>query len=151
MYYFAYGSNMSQSQMKNRCPDSKLFGKGFLKNYKLDFLEFSPRWNGGCADVIPEDNSEVWGLIYEVSKNDIILLDGFEGHPNFYIRKTLPIYLENTEAEKSTTIEAEVYILVNKKPFIVPSEEYLGIIKSAAKQFNFPKEYRDYINQVRLN
>lgn len=128
--------------MKNRCPDSKLIGKGVLENYYLDFLEFSPRWQGGCADVIPKQNSEVWGLVYKVSKKDILKLDGFEGHPNFYKRISL-----NIKLSQNKIINAEVYMLVNKKPFNPPTEEYFKIIIDAAINFDFPAEYQNQLKK----
>ena len=37
VYYFAYGSNMDEERLKERCPDSKSVGSGVLKGYKLVF------------------------------------------------------------------------------------------------------------------
>lgn len=144
MYYFAYGSNMSRSQMKSRCPDSKLIGSGVLKSYRLDFLEFSNRWQGGCADVIPDPNSEVWGLVYKISTADIDRLDKFEGNLIFYTRAALVIDLN-----ESNKLTAEVYMLVNKKFFIPPTKEYLDILVEAANTFNFPAKYQKMLKKVK--
>ena len=37
MKYIAYGSNMVQHQMAYRCPNAKLIGMGYLRNYRLEF------------------------------------------------------------------------------------------------------------------
>ncbi|TET49084.1 MAG: gamma-glutamylcyclotransferase, partial [Dehalococcoidia bacterium] len=41
MYYFAYGVNLNQKQMKDRCPDSKPLFTAVLPNYKLVFVGWS--------------------------------------------------------------------------------------------------------------
>lgn len=139
-YYFAYGSNLSEEQMKKRCPDSKLIGKAVLKGYKLDFTIFSSRWNGGAADIVQDANNEVWGLIYELNDEDIDKLDKCEGHPKFYRRITKKVINESKEE-----IEVQIYEVVNKKSFIKPSEEYFSIIINAAKKFEFPEDYIEYL------
>lgn len=141
MNYFAYGSNMDQDQMRERCPNSILIRKAVLKNYKLDFLEYSPRWQGGCADVIPDNKSEVWGLLYEVSKSDIQELDKFEGNPDFYRRYTMQVELDGIETE------AEVYTLVTKKSFIKPTLRYFNIITDTARLYGFPSNYQNRLKQ----
>ena len=143
-YYFAYGSNLSEEQMKKRCPNSKLIGKAVLKGYKLDFTLYSSKWEGGCADIVGEENSEVWGLIYELSDNDIKKLDQYECPA--YRRVKLKVI--NTSDEEK---EVYVYEVVNKKVFIAPSENYLDIIKKAAKKFNFLKEYSASLDLVKMN
>ncbi|MEZ4180119.1 MAG: gamma-glutamylcyclotransferase family protein [Candidatus Doudnabacteria bacterium] len=143
MYYFAYGSNMNQSQMKARCPESKLIDKGYLKDYKLDFLGYSPRWKGGCADIARQYNSKVWGLVYEVSKADINLLDKIEGNPDFYKRMNKAVFLSDNRS-----VKAEMYFLVKKQGFVPPTKKYIDIILEAGKEFEFPKEYQKYIGTV---
>ena len=33
--YFAYGSNLNRTQMKQRCPNAQFLSVGFLKDYRL--------------------------------------------------------------------------------------------------------------------
>ncbi|MBA7499258.1 hypothetical protein ES704_01998 [subsurface metagenome] len=63
MIYFAYGSNLDQRQIKGRCEDSELIGKGCIKGYVLAFDEYSPSWSCGVVDIIKSPNNEVWGLL----------------------------------------------------------------------------------------
>ncbi len=141
-YYFAYGSNLSETQMYNRCPNSKLFKKAVLKGYKLYFTIYSPKWGGGCADVIKENGEEVWGLVYKISSEDLARLDSFEGHPIHYRRFHTYVF------DKKKKIGVEVYEVVDKKPFIKPTKEYLDIIKNACRKFSFPKHYVQYIESI---
>jgi gamma-glutamylcyclotransferase (GGCT)/AIG2-like uncharacterized protein YtfP len=143
MYYFAYGSNMGQQQMSKRCPSARLIGPGVLKDYKLDFTISAPeRWGGGgCADVVLNKGSEVWGLLYELSREDIENLDRAEG-PR-YRRFSVSIQIEHQPA-----VPAFVYEVIDKAPFKSPDSQYLDIIKRAASEYAFPKSYQEYLDSV---
>ena len=69
--YFAYGSNLDLLQMKRRCPLSKLISKGMLPDYRLTFNRYASGWDGDVADVIQDEGSEVWGLVFEISDSDL--------------------------------------------------------------------------------
>jgi gamma-glutamylcyclotransferase (GGCT)/AIG2-like uncharacterized protein YtfP len=142
MNYFAYGSNMSQQQMSKRCPTSRLLGLGMLKNYRLDFTISAPRrWGGGgCADVVQEPGAEVWGLLYELSLEDVQNLDNAEG-PQYQRISTL--------VQMGTTpIVAFVYEVKDKAPFKEPAQQYLDVIKRAASEYKFPDSYRNFLDSV---
>src|SRR5436309_7522291 len=47
MLYFAYGSNLDPEQMSARCPSHRVIGLAELKEHRLVFPLFSPRWGGG--------------------------------------------------------------------------------------------------------
>ncbi len=103
--YFAYGSNLDEKQMEERCPDSKLLGMAVLKNYRLDFTIYSPSRKYGCADVVRDEGKEVWGLLYDLSEEDLQKLDKFEGDPNFYRRIQVDVMNEMDESFKVYTYE----------------------------------------------
>ena len=139
--YFAYGSNLDLPQMKNRCPESKLISKGSLSGYRLTFNRFSSGWGGGVADVIQEQDSKVWGLIFEISDTDLERLDRYEGYnkdqTSLYERWKAVIDTPNGQV-----CDVWVYTVVEKQKFVRPTPEYLQIIKSAAVRWNFPEAYR---------
>jgi len=141
--YFAYGSNLNLKQMAQRCPQSNLVGKASLQGYKIAFTKYSSSWDSGVADIIRAADSEVWGLLYEVTEDDLKRLDGYEGHPDYYLRIAIPVV-----NEQGDSVEAYTYEVVDKVDFVPPSEEYLGIIKDAAKKFDFPEEYKIQLDQI---
>lgn len=71
--YFAYGSNLWLKQMKDRCPDHKLIGKGILNGYRWII---SKRHYANIVES-PDDYAE--GIIYEISAKDENRLDAYEG------------------------------------------------------------------------
>ena len=138
--YFAYGSNLDLPQMKRRCPSSKLISKGSLSGYRLTFNRFSSGWGGGVADVIQDQGSKVWGLVFELSDTDLERLDRYEGYhkdwTNLYERWKAVIDTHNGQI-----CDVWVYTVVEKQKFVKPTPEYLQIIKDAAVKWNFPKAY----------
>ena len=138
--YFAYGSNLDLPQMKRRCPSSKLISKGSLSGYRLTFNRFSSGWGGGVADVIQEQGSEVWGLVFEISDSDLERLDRYEGcykeQTSLYERWKAVI-----DTPDGQVCDVWVYTVAEKQKFVKPTLEYLQIIKEAAKKWNFPKTY----------
>ncbi|KAI5781858.1 hypothetical protein EDC01DRAFT_232158 [Geopyxis carbonaria] len=76
--YFAYGSNLSLSQMAARCPESKYLGLGRLENYRWQINQ------RGYANVVPAPGRYVDGLCYLLSPADEESLDVSEGVPTAY-------------------------------------------------------------------
>ena len=123
--YFAYGSNMDEEHMKTRCSRARYLGRGVLTNYKIAFTRYSSKWDSSVADVVASQGEVVWGVLYELSEEDLLKLDRFEGHPRMYVRKTLTIHktskfghtnYDDLDASKDyTPLEAEVYEVLSKK------------------------------------
>ncbi len=95
--YFAYGSNLSIGQMKQRCPSSRPLGRAHLRGWHLTFPRRSSRWGGGVAGIVPSASAAtegVDGAVYELDEADLQRLDGFEGvAQNHYQRIGLTVEL----------------------------------------------------------
>jgi len=146
IYYFAYGSNLYEKQMKERCPESRLISVAVLRNYRLDFTIYSKMRRCGCADVIKDGGKEVWGLLYILSEKDLQKLDKFEGVPNYYKRIKVDVLDKNNRL-----FRAYAYEVVNKLGFQMPSSEYLNIIRNASQKFSFPQNYQDFLKNIQQN
>ena len=79
MLYFAFGSNLSIAQMRERCPGSEPVGPALLEGRELGFAYRSQNFPpGGGADVVESEGAEVWGALYRLAETDLELLDRFE-------------------------------------------------------------------------
>ncbi|MFA6158035.1 MAG: gamma-glutamylcyclotransferase family protein [Candidatus Paceibacterota bacterium] len=136
IFYFAYGSNMDEKQMRERCPDARFVSVARLDDFKLDFTIHSPKRQCGCADVVFARGEKTYGILYEMSAADILRLDGFESVPTAYIRNTKGVKSADGKMHK-----AFVYEVADKKEFIAPSADYLNLILNAAQKHSFPKDY----------
>ena len=129
--YFAYGSNMNDRQMKERCPSAARLGIGHLPNHALCFAGYSACWGGAVASVTPRKDDRASGVLYTLDRDDMIALDGFEGHPFVYVRVLRDIVQRN-----GARIRAHVYI--HREQFRVePSPAYLSVLRNAYRLHGF--------------
>lgn len=91
--YFAYGSNLQLKQMAKRCPDSQFQGRARLHNFRWQIND------RGFANVIPDPNACVEGLVYLLSAEDEERLDRSEGVPTAYQKKWTEVEFFPTTAK----------------------------------------------------
>ena len=130
MYYFAYGSNLSRKQMKERCPDSKPMFVVSLRNYKLVFVGWLRQWRGGVASIRSFRGEMILGAIYEVSERDLRRLDKYEGYPEAYTRVNVKV-----TNGFGNQIEAVTYIKAGQSEEVQPSKEYLSVIQQGYRDW----------------
>ena len=106
LWYFAYGSNMSETRIKERDVDYSDRIKGKLKGYKLVFNKRSKKYpHQGFANVMLQEATIVRGVLYRTDEASLGHLDHFEGYPEHYTRQILPIdTLDNGQ------VDAVVYL-----------------------------------------
>ncbi len=142
--YFAYGSNMDEAQMRERCPGGRLRGNARLRGYRLAFTIYAPHRDCGAADIVADEGGEIYGLLYELEAEDITRLDALEGTPHSYRRIVV-----NVEAD-GKTLQAFAYEVVHKMATIYPSAAYLAILKTAAQAHSFPAHYLKTLDAIEL-
>ena len=91
MLYFAYGANMDVRHMKGRVPDARVVGPGRLDGFRIAFDVYSTEWEGGAANLQTDQESHVWGVLWEVPESEAGGLDSFQGHPTFYRREDVVV------------------------------------------------------------
>ena len=127
MYYFAYGVNLNQKQMKDRCPDSKPLFTAVLPNYKLVFVGWSRQWRGGVASIKSYRGERVRGAIYEVTEACRQRLDRYESG---YSRLKVTVFGEDDEP-----IEAITYVKTGQLEDAAPSKEYLAVLQQGLRDW----------------
>lgn len=131
-YYIAYGSNLNHDQMKRRCPDAKLIGTGIINDFQLVFKGSK---NNGYATVEPSKNSQVPAGVYEISDNDEMNLDVYEGYPKFYSKKQMTI------SNGTQHMQAMIYVMNDNQAYAVPSQYYFGVVKEGYKDCHLDEKY----------
>lgn len=134
--YFAYGSNISRQRLENRVGKVTVLGKAKLYGYKLIFNA-----GEGKANVIKTGNSKgknadyVEGVIYELTRIQLKILDFYEGSPVYYNRVVDRIGIHNVH----------LYIALNQlfcspENRCLPSDkEYIDHIRKGCVENNFIK------------
>ena len=78
-YYFAYGSNMNLEQIRSRCGRPVVVSVARLPEHRLSFYGYAETWDGAMETVEPAPGSEVWGVIFRLSRLDWERLDEWQG------------------------------------------------------------------------
>jgi gamma-glutamylcyclotransferase (GGCT)/AIG2-like uncharacterized protein YtfP len=127
--YFAYGSNMAVSQMRQRCPGFRRLGKASLSGYKWIIT------TRGYANIVADEYATVEGILYELSCGDEEALDRYEGVATGCYDKVI-----KTISFGEGTVEAMVYI----DPITdegVPRDEYVERMALALNEANLSPRY----------
>ncbi len=127
LLYFAYGSNLSGAQMRSRCPDSRLVCRAWLPGHRLIFSGHSPKWGGAVATIVIDTATRVPGLVYELSRTDLVALDRFEGYPRVYRRKLALVHDDDARQLSVVTYFQAAERLRRGQP----SESYRSVIETA--------------------
>ena len=132
-YYFAYGSNMDQTQMAQRCPGSQMIGIATIHGYRFAIDAV------GVATIIPDEAGTVYGVLWLVSERDVLRLDRYEGvAAGCYRRESISVQMQNNKDQ-----EALVYIS-NRPRWSHPwgtGSPYMDNIERWARFYDFPSEY----------
>ena len=138
--YLAYGSNLSVSQMRSRCPDAHIVGKAEIKDYRLMYKGSK---TGAYATIEPEEGQKVPVLVWSISKRDEASLDRYEGYPRFYYKKELPVEITTLRGNVLGEYTAMVYIMDEHREHGMPSVYYEDVLREGYKRFGFPEKVLD--------
>lgn len=138
--YAAYGSNMDPSQMRARCPHSPAAGSGWLEGWRITFGAEDLGWEGSLATVVEHAASRVFVALYDVTPQDEVSLDAWEGADHGLYQK-IRLRVQTLDG----TPLVWVYILDGYEGGI-PAARYLGVMADAAERAGAPD---DYVRELR--
>ena len=164
--YFAYGSNLSSTQMRRRCPKSEPVALTHLPGWKWfisgrGYVNIKPVMGTTvegvthCFDPSVGAGPGVYGILYRLDPADEEMLDDFEGVPFAYEKSYLEvdkIEADKIEAENAASgekVEVLVYIDAMHVHKSRPRREYVArmnrAINEAVEQWGLPKAYVDEV------
>jgi len=127
--YFAYGSNMDQAAMLQRCPASKPLGIGRLMRHR--FIIFDE----GYASVVRDPQRAVWGMVWDLALADVPALDRYESlSTGLYTKVIQPVVTEQGPRR------AMVYVGRSTRPGAALPGYMEGVIE-AARHAGLPEDY----------
>jgi gamma-glutamylcyclotransferase (GGCT)/AIG2-like uncharacterized protein YtfP len=141
--YFAYASNMEPRRFRRLCPGSTVVGPARLPGRRLAFSRYSRQRRGGSADIVPDAEAEVWGVLYEVSDADVDTLDRSEDVPAAYRRET--VVVEDAEGHER---QAVTYV-ANRTGDFLPHPDYLRLIVEGAEARGLPEEWIRHLESIK--
>jgi gamma-glutamylcyclotransferase (GGCT)/AIG2-like uncharacterized protein YtfP len=137
--YFAYGSNLCKKQMEKRLGRVPPARRACLAGYRIAFNKRGRHQGEVYANIVQQDGSHVWGVVYHLQPDELAKLDRCEGvGQGDYRRDTVDVV-----TEAGDTVHAETYFAGEQWlcPEARPSKEYAHKILSGAREHGLPKEY----------
>jgi len=141
LYYFAYGSNMSQKRLTRRIPAEKL-GVATLGAHRLAFTKPSEADGSAKCDICPSEKDMVYGVLYRIDEKHKPVLDKYEGLGYGYTSDEVTVIYNGDE------IEAITYRAVNRNDSLKPFKWYREHVVRGARENGLPDHYVESIQSV---
>ncbi|GGX86476.1 hypothetical protein GCM10007160_12230 [Litchfieldella qijiaojingensis] len=147
VWYFAFGANMHDSAFRERRRMRPLEWRvGRINDYRLRFnLEGRPKGKAAPANIESCPGDEVWGVLYKITRRDLIWLDSTEGVPG---RRYRQIWLDAEDAN-GQPVEAVTYIAKGKEIDGNPSLRYITLLRDGARAHGLPEHWVRMLKQVK--
>ena len=137
-YYIAYGSNLNIDQMSYRCPGARVVGTSKIPDFQLLFKGSK---SGAYLTIEPKKGAKVPVAVWEVTADDELSLDRYEGYPNFYYKTEVEIPVIGIRDRKVRKLKAFIYIMHEEREIGVPSQRYVDTCLDGYEAFGFDENY----------
>lgn len=136
MRFFFYADNLNPTQLKRRAPEHQFLFNAYLPDHTIGFPRFSSQWRCGLAGVLPSQGERVWGVVFEVTEEDVKILDQFDDEvpEGAYRHLEANVFTEDEQKEMVTT-----YVSQSVGKF-KPKEHYLDFVIKGIKYWKLPDE-----------
>ena len=146
IWYFAYGANMHDSAFRVRRGIQPLeYRTGHVKGYQLRFnLEGRPQGKAAPANLCSDRDAEVWGVLYRITRRDLMRLDSTEGVPGGGYRHVVV----EAEDDDGRQLQAVTYMAHGKEVDGKPSLRYITLLRDGARAHRLPEYYIRFLESV---
>ncbi len=146
VWYFAFGSNMHHSAfLERRRMKPAEWRCGCLKGYRLRFnLEGRPAGRAAPANITPAPEGEVWGVLYRITRRELLRLDSTEGVPG---RRYQHLWAQ-VEDSTGARVTAVTYAAEGNLEDGKPSLRYITLLREGARAHGLPEHYIRHLDAV---
>jgi gamma-glutamylcyclotransferase len=139
MHYFAYGSNMSLSRLRERVPSAETLGCFTLNYHDLRFHKLSKDGSGKCDAFFTSDSeSVIYGVLFKIDPAEKSALDRAEGLGYGYEAKEVTV-----AANDGTSVTATTYVATKIDKNLQPYSWYVNHVFVGANEASLPQGYID--------
>jgi len=142
MLYFAYGSNMCSIRMRKRAPSAVAIGTAYLQHHHVVCNKLGQDGTAK-ANIVPRRNASTYGVLYEISTNEMEFLDTEEtGYRR--AEKTVLNHLN-----KKVRVQTYVAFRLTHQP--VTTDWYKSLMVQGATEHGLPEDYIRVLGQLPAN
>lgn len=144
LYYFAYGSNMSERRLKARIASASLICAAQLTGYRFAIQRSGAACGSGKCNIVKTGNTDdlVYGVAYRIDQREQALLDEIEGGHGYGGR------LVRVQTEAGAVLEVLTYLAVGHSLFAKPYHWYKAHVLRGAEENRLPPAYLKIIREV---
>ena len=124
--------------MSYRCPGAKVVGTSKIPDFELLFKGSK---SGAYLTIEPKKGAKVPVAVWEVTADDELSLDRYEGYPNFYYKTEVEIPVIGIRDRKVRKLKAFIYIMHEEREIGVPSQRYVDVCLDGYEAFGFDENY----------
>lgn len=118
---------------------------GRLKGYRLRFnLEGRPIGKAAPANICVDPDSELWGVLYRITRRELLRLDQTEGVPGRNYRHML-VPVEDADGNIVTAV---AYMARGKDIDGIPSLRYMTLLREGARAHGLPDLWLQFLDGV---
>jgi gamma-glutamylcyclotransferase (GGCT)/AIG2-like uncharacterized protein YtfP len=145
--HFGYGSNMSETYMKQFTPSLKYVMNAQLPNFEIQFRKYSEDMGGGISSIIDKPGGMIYGVLYWIPKKEIEALDILEDVPlGIYKRETFQVL-----GEDDVWYSADLYRVTEPKGPYEPASKYLDLMIAGSTEHNINPEWVAKLKEMRAS
>ncbi|MCP9472824.1 MAG: gamma-glutamylcyclotransferase [Nitrospira sp.] len=136
MKFFLYADQLNPAQLKRRAPEHRFLHLATLADHTIKFCRWSSQWRCGLASIVPSPGELVWGGVFELTEEDVKLMDEFENDvPQGAYR-----HVQITVADQEGTKELVTTYVAAPIGKFKPKDHYIEWVMKGLTRWGFPEE-----------
>lgn len=136
MKFFLYADQLNPAQLKRRAPEHKFLHLATLADHTIKFCRWSSQWRCGLASVVPSPGEHVWGGVFELTEEDVKLMDEFENDVPQGAYRHVQVTVSDQEGNKELVT---TYVAAPIGKF-KPKDHYIEWVIKGLVRWGFPDE-----------
>ncbi len=136
MKFFLYGDLLNPTQLKRRAPEHRFLSLATLTDHTIKFCRWSSQWRCGLASIVPSPGEKTWGGLFELTEEDIKIMDQFEQDVPQGAYRHLQVTIVNPHGEKELVTTYAATPIGKFKP----KDHYLDWIHQGLTHWKFPDD-----------
>lgn len=141
---FTYGPATLQGRMYDRIGPTDFIGTAILRDMRLAFDKPNMKnRQEGLPNIIEATGDSVFGLVFDLSRKQLELLDGFFGG---YEQRSLPVEI----GEPPVTKKATTWIARRTKSGLKPRAELVALTKAGMEENDAPAAFIDALGKYEI-